>query len=110
MKISRNAPCPCGSGDKYKNCHLGKPLPGEEGSVEEKADVIIEQKKWALALAVVGIGIAIAAGFWRDPFSGIVVGTAWAMGSVVFLTLRRPPPVKDSAGNPAGLDFGRRER
>ena len=20
-KISRNAPCPCGSGKKYKNCH-----------------------------------------------------------------------------------------
>ena len=24
QKISRNAPCPCGSGKKYKNCCLGK--------------------------------------------------------------------------------------
>ena len=24
MKISRNAPCPCGSGKKYKKCCLGK--------------------------------------------------------------------------------------
>jgi hypothetical protein len=23
-KIGRNDPCPCGSGKKYKNCHLGK--------------------------------------------------------------------------------------
>ena len=24
MKIGRNAPCPCGSGKKYKKCHLIK--------------------------------------------------------------------------------------
>ncbi len=28
-KIGRNAPCPCGSGKKYKHCHLGKELPAE---------------------------------------------------------------------------------
>jgi hypothetical protein len=26
MKFPRNSPCPCGSGKKYKNCHLGKPF------------------------------------------------------------------------------------
>ncbi len=26
-KIGRNDPCPCGSGKKYKKCHLGKELP-----------------------------------------------------------------------------------
>ena len=25
-KISRNDPCPCGSGKKYKNCCIGKPV------------------------------------------------------------------------------------
>jgi preprotein translocase subunit SecA len=24
MKIGRNAPCPCGSGKKFKNCHMGR--------------------------------------------------------------------------------------
>ncbi len=24
-KTGRNDPCPCGSGLKYKNCHLGRP-------------------------------------------------------------------------------------
>ena len=26
-KIGRNEPCPCGSGKKYKNCHINKELP-----------------------------------------------------------------------------------
>lgn len=28
-RIGRNDPCPCGSGKKYKHCHLGKELPAE---------------------------------------------------------------------------------
>jgi hypothetical protein len=27
VKYGRNEPCPCGSGKKYKHCHLGQPLP-----------------------------------------------------------------------------------
>lgn len=44
-KIGRNDPCPCGSGKKFKNCHLGKedelPLagPGEEFSTEMSARI-----------------------------------------------------------------------
>ncbi|MCD6194991.1 preprotein translocase subunit SecA [bacterium] len=30
FKIGRNELCPCGSGKKYKKCHLGKPLSAEE--------------------------------------------------------------------------------
>lgn len=26
MKIGRNDPCPCGSGKRFKKCHLGKTL------------------------------------------------------------------------------------
>ena len=25
-KFGRNSPCPCGSGRKYKECHLGQPV------------------------------------------------------------------------------------
>lgn len=25
MKVGRNDPCPCGSGKKFKKCHLGQP-------------------------------------------------------------------------------------
>ena len=27
MKVGRNDPCPCGSGLKFKKCHLGKDVP-----------------------------------------------------------------------------------
>ena len=32
MDINRNDPCPCGSGQKFKKCHLGREreLPGYE--------------------------------------------------------------------------------
>lgn len=26
MKVGRNDPCPCGSGKKFKKCHLGRPV------------------------------------------------------------------------------------
>jgi len=29
-KVGRNEPCPCGSGRKYKVCHLGAPAPGSD--------------------------------------------------------------------------------
>jgi hypothetical protein len=31
LLVGRNEPCPCGSGKKYKRCHLGKPLPAPAG-------------------------------------------------------------------------------
>ncbi|BBO92186.1 type I methionyl aminopeptidase [Desulfosarcina ovata] len=33
-KISRNAPCPCGSGKKYKRCCLGKPAPSQVSDLQ----------------------------------------------------------------------------
>jgi len=29
-RVGRNDPCPCGSGKKYKKCHMGKDLEGSE--------------------------------------------------------------------------------
>lgn len=26
MRVGRNDPCPCGSGKKFKKCHLGRPV------------------------------------------------------------------------------------
>lgn len=46
MKINRNAPCPCGSGRKYKHCCLKK---RETGSPRKKLVIVLA---W---LAVAGI-------------------------------------------------------
>ena len=37
VKIGRNAPCPCGSGKKYKNCCLRKGLSAEEAAAQARA-------------------------------------------------------------------------
>jgi preprotein translocase subunit SecA len=29
LKVGRNDPCPCGSGKKYKKCHLDKAIPSQ---------------------------------------------------------------------------------
>lgn len=54
-KLSRNAPCPCGSGKRYKHCCLNKGfeyLEDEEGNIlksipmsDEVAEVLEEQKQ-----------------------------------------------------------------
>lgn len=46
MKIGRNDKCPCGSGLKYKKCHLGKPLriypePFKERSIRERNIILL---------------------------------------------------------------------
>ncbi len=40
-RVGRNDPCPCGSGRKYKKCHLGKPLSdaGDAASVSDAESV-----------------------------------------------------------------------
>ena len=44
----RNAPCPCGSGRKYKQCHLGRPdaapLPDRAGWLWRKAVAFLERR------------------------------------------------------------------
>ena len=78
MKLSRNALCPCGSGKKYKHCHLGKVLPGE-GSTELQIKASSEQRKLAVIFSILSVCLGIAAGIWREPFDGIVVAIAAGM-------------------------------
>ena len=110
MKLSRNALCPCGSGKKYKHCCLGKALPGEEGSPASQIQASAEQRKMAIILGIVALCLGVAAGIWREPFDGIVVTVAVGMLALVYLSFRRPPPPKADAGDPAALNFGRRDR
>jgi hypothetical protein len=54
-KLSRNAPCPCGSGKKYKHCCWGKNFDWEEDEsgnrfrsipmTQEMADILEEQRQ-----------------------------------------------------------------
>ena len=57
-KANRNGPCPCGSGEKYKNCCYGKGI-----SFNKK-----DQSKY-LIWVIVGAGVIIAGIFISDKFS-----------------------------------------
>ena len=107
MKISRNALCPCGSGKKYKHCHYGKPLPDEVGGSIELERASAETKQTILKLGGLGLVVAVAAGIWKEPSTGIVVAAAWGLGQAVYMSFRNPPPPNENAGDPAALNFGR---
>ena len=102
MSVSRNDPCPCGSGQKYKKCCINK-----EASPERVAGAPPKTaRRWLpfAGAAVLGVGV----GIWQDPGAGIIVGIATAICGVLVTVLRNPPPPNETAGNPAGLDFGNR--
>ena len=104
MKISRNDPCPCGSGKKYKHCHLDRDL-NEGTPQEEKAS----RSRTIAILTLIGLGVSIAAGYSEGVVFGITVAAASFLIGAGYLIFSNPPPPKADAGNPAGLDFGRKD-
>lgn len=70
MKIGRNAPCPCGSGLKYKNCCLKK-----------TATTPLQQKLLVTLFAMIlaaGALAAIIAFVSREPGSGAGPNRVWS--------------------------------
>lgn len=107
MKVSRNDPCPCGSGIKYKKCHLGKPLPGEPGADEAGAEGGgFKVPPIGIYLGILGVIIAVAVGFWKGVYPALIVAAAWFLGLVAYLSFREPPPPNENPGDPAALNFG----
>jgi hypothetical protein len=48
MKVGRNDPCPCGSGERYKNCHMGK-----DGTMSNRSNLTLLLVGGAVAIALV---------------------------------------------------------
>ncbi len=97
--VGRNEPCPCGSGQKYKTCHLGKE---EELTMPPAKKQII----WAVIIAV-AVAVGVYAGMTKGFESGLgaAIGILCLGGMVV--VFRQPPPPKDDDNDPAGMNFGR---
>ena len=104
MKISRNEPCPCGSGKKYKQCHLGRDL--NEGTPVE---VQASRKRTIVFLSVIGLSVSGAAGYFEGVVFGLTVAAASVLIGAGYMIFSNPPPPRADAGNPAGLDFGRKD-
>ena len=103
-KIARNAACPCGSGKKYKNCHLGRSL--DEPPVEV---VQTRTRRAAVVLGAVSLLIGAMVASQSSIGAGLSAAAACGLISAGVLVFSNPPPPKDDSGNPAGLDFGRRD-
>ena len=113
-KPGRNDPCPCGSGKKYKQCHLGlanDPARAAAPGAPSTTVPLTEQSGWARAVpwvvGLVGGGLSVAAFTSVSTEAGLAVLAASALVIGGWFIFGNPPPPRDDAGDPAGLNFGR---
>ena len=106
MSTSRNAPCPCGSGKKFKRCcelndassSGAAELAGNQGGGASKVVPIL------FFAAAIGVGVAV--GTWRDAVAdGLAVALALCVGVVMYLMARNPPEGTGRGGG-AAINFG----
>ncbi len=95
-QVSRNDPCPCGSGLKYKKCCLGKafPLRGR-------------RLLWTLIPFVGAIVAAIIIGIFFGLKSGFGAGAALLLLSGVLFVVRGAPASRSTRSGPSDINFGR---
>lgn len=91
---ARNDPCPCGSGKKYKNCHLGK-------AVEVKSPRFI----LPLILIIAGLGFGAYTVIQGSVSLGVSIGVATLIVAILIALLRDPPP-PGKGGDPGAINFG----
>ena len=96
-QVKRNQPCPCGSGKKYKHCHLGKPAP----QVARKRMIL------PILIALGGIGGAVAIQVSSDrPMQAVAIGAAGLVLAGIVAVFRDPPPPDASGKDPGAINFG----
>ena len=108
-KLKRNDLCYCGSGKKYKHCHMRidqaqqRSLNSSTTGVPQ-TPVSMNKSFWKV-LAAGSVVAAVIGSYWGK---GIIFAGAWMILYSVARSLMRPPAIKENAGDPAALDFGRK--
>ena len=112
MSYNRNEPCPCGSGLKFKKCHLGKEkeLPGYQPPTNKDGQAI--GKKPVPRNVLYGLIATIILAAATLAFMGYA---DWAVagggGGLIllgaFVILRDPPPPNKDGSDPSGINFGK---
>ena len=94
--ISRNAPCPCGSGKKHKHCCEGVPPPQ------------VRRKKAIIPIVFVAAGLlaAVLVGIRHDVTTGLAVGIAGGIFAILASVFQDPPPPSDRS-SPGAINFGK---
>lgn len=127
-KTGRNEPCPCGSGKKYKHCHLREharaALEANAASEDDHepdpmggAPELSEEERQAQfegisinAMAVMLVAGALVSGtvglFTQAKFGWILFGLG-LLGMILWASVRKPPPPRDDSENPASINFGK---
>jgi len=95
-QISRNDPCPCGSGLKYKKCCLGKAAP-------LKGRRLI----WTLAPFSAAIIAAVLLGVFFGFKSGLAAGAGLLLLAGVLVVVRGAPSSRATRGSPSDINFGK---
>ena len=112
MTTARNAPCPCGSGKKFKRCHgaVGGSAAEdteETAASEEPSASMFERMPWMIVwMVLMAIGAGVAVGTYREAVAdGIAVTMALLMATVIYALLRKPPSSTGRGGGSA-IDYG----
>jgi hypothetical protein len=93
--VSRNDPCPCGSGQKYKRCCLGKapPLRGK-------------RLLWIALLVAIVLGTTVTVSVFYGLKSGLGAGGALLLvGAILYAVRGGAPP--SGRGGASDINFGR---
>jgi len=106
VKVGRNDACPCGSGKKFKQCHLGKEreLAGEMG--EDLGLPAPPDRRIPMVLVGIGVAAGIAAGVAKGIGAGFVVLVASLLFVGGYLILRDPPKGDPNRPDGSSINFG----
>ena len=110
-KIKRNDPCYCGSGKKYKKCHLKANQTAQRNHAPHltstsQASPVMAKKFWKILL-IGAVVVGLIGSYWGQ---GLVFAGSWMILYSVARNLIHPPQVKEDAGDPAALNFGRKSQ
>ena len=94
-KTGRNEPCPCGSGKKYKNCHL------KEEALAKK------DMRMPMAIAAIGAVAGVIVAVTVSLKMGVLAAAGGVLVAVGVAAFRDPPESKGDESNPASINFGR---
>ena len=95
----RNAPCPCGCGQKYKRCHGAENATGGEAPASQENPLA---RTLFIISALVSIGVGVA----FEPQKGLGLFGASVIAIGAYAIFRNPPPPKSGGDDPAAINFG----
>ena len=98
MSVALNAPCPCGSGKKYKRCCYASQAAASSSGKGRLPKLL------ALAGLVAGVATYLIT---EDLETGGLVVLGSSMAALALWGFSDPPPPKTGGGDPAGMNFGR---